>query len=131
MKNNKASKKLDSRRESSNCQTQFKTLWKLMDRNLEFMANNCSMHGINWYAKIKSPWLKVLSFIALSIAVVVVSWIVLERVIVMYSELSNKSATQRHKMFAMRHFPNLTICHPQFFNHQLISGMLQRVIRYL
>ena len=123
VKNNKSSKKLDSRRESSKCQTLFNTLWKLIDRRMKTLANNCSMHGMNWYAKIKSPWLKALCFLALHITVVLVSWFVLKRVIVMYSELSNESATQKHKIFAKRNFPNLTICHPQFFDHQLISGI--------
>ena len=131
VKNNKSSKKLDSRRESSKCQTLFNTLWKLIDRRMKTLANNCSMHGMNWYAKIKSPWLKALCFLALHITVVLVSWFVLKRVIVMYSELSNESATQKHKIFAKRNFPNLTICHPQFFDHQLISGICHKTQLYM
>lgn len=102
----------------------FKKWLKSVDKTFERTATDCSMHGVNWYLRIKSPWLKSLFAIASTIALVAMSILMLERSIYLYGELSNESASQKHKTFTQRHYPNLTICHPKFFNQKMINSEL-------
>ena len=102
----------------------FKKWLKAVDKTLERTAMDCSMHGLNWYLRIKSPWLKSLFATASTIASVVILILMFERSIYLYGELSNESASQKHKTFTQRHYPHLTICHPKFFNQKIINSEL-------
>ena len=103
----------------------FRKWLKVADNTVQRTATGCSMHGLNWYLRIKSPWLKSLFAIASMIALVAISIKMLERSIYLYSELSNESASQKHKTFTQRHYPNLTICHPKFFNQKIIFKIFE------
>ena len=51
----------------------FKKWLKAVDNAFEKTAMGCSMHGVNWYLRIKSPWLKSLFAIIGTIALVVLT----------------------------------------------------------
>ena len=103
-------------------QSMFKRWIMAIDRGYEKMSMYCSMHGIVWYSRIKSSWMKVVFIILFLMLIGGVLYITAERVSILYSELSNETGSQMHKTFDQRHYPNLTICHPKFFNQKLVEG---------
>ena len=115
------SKMLEGKNENG-VRSLFKRWIMAFDRGQERVAIYCSMHGIVWYSRIKSSWMKVVFSILFLMLVCGVLYITAERVLILYSELSNESGSQKHKTFDQRHFPNLTICHPKFFNQKLVEG---------
>ena len=96
--------------------------WQRLDKNTARMANNCSFHGWNWYLKVSNTWEKILVFL---IMIVFCNWVMygcLVRICDLYNSLNNVSASEKENSFKERPYPRLTLCHPSFFNRNLLKG---------
>ena len=98
--------------------------WASQDKHLETVARNCSVHGWNWYLTASKVWEKVLVIVPLQILCVYVCYACSVRIYDLYDSLDNVSASQKEKFFEQHTYPKLTLCHPSFFNKNLLQGII-------
>ena len=98
--------------------------WQISDKRLETIARNGSVHGWNWYLKASKVWKKVLVNIPLQILFFYVCYACSVRLYDLYDSLDNVSASQKEKFFEQHTYPKLTLCHPSFFNKNLLQGII-------
>ena len=98
--------------------------WQILDKRLETVARNISVHGWNWYLKASKVWKKVLVIVPLQILCVYVCYACSVRIYDLYDSLDNVSASQKEKFFEQHTYPKLTLCHPSFFNKNLLQGII-------
>ena len=96
--------------------------WASQDKHLETVARNCSVHGWNWYLKASKIWKKVLVIVPLLMLFLYVCYACSVRLYDLYDSLDNVSASQKEKFFEQHTYPKLTLCHPSFFNKNLLQG---------
>ena len=92
------------------------------DQRMNELAIYCSMHGFIWYSRVKGKYMKILVFVILTGYMVGMIYFVTARAVEIYSTLDSVSSTERAKEFQNHAYPNLTICHPKFFNKKLLIG---------
>ena len=98
--------------------------WQILDKRLETIASNSSVHGWNWYLKASKVWKKVLVIVPLNILFAYVCYACSVRIYDLYDSLDNVSASQKEKFFEHHTYPKLTLCHPSFFNKNLLQGII-------
>ena len=92
------------------------------DQRMNELAIYCSMHGFIWYSRVKGKYMKILVFVILTGYMAGMFCVVTDRAVEIYSTLDSVSSTERAKEFQNHAYPNLTICHPKFFNQKLLIG---------
>ena len=98
-------------------------LWaEEFDQRMNELAIYCSMHGFIWYSRVKGKYMKLLAIVILTGYMVAMFYSVTVRAMEIYSTLDSVSSTERAKAFQNHAYPNLTICHPKFFNKKLLIG---------
>ena len=96
--------------------------WQRWDKNNARIANNCSFHGWNWYLKVSKIWKKILVSLLIHGFFTCVMYGCLVRIFDLYKSLNNVSASEKENSFKERPYPRLTLCHPSFFNRNLLKG---------
>ena len=94
-----------------------------VQESLNFIAENSSIPGLRWWAKIKSFRLKMLFHFLMCTTVWPIVAFVIVRAIDFCEEKQHRITTS-HFMDTHNElpYPKLTICHPNFFNYQTIKG---------
>ena len=92
------------------------------DQRMNELAIYCSMHGFIWYSRVKGKYMKLLAVVILTGYMFGMFCVVTDRAVEIYSTLDSVSSTERAKEFQNHAYPNLTICHPKFFNQKLLIG---------
>ena len=95
---------------------------KEYDQRMNELAIYCSMHGFIWYSRVKGKYMKLLAVVILTGYMFAMFYAVTDRAVEIYSTLDSVSSTERAKEFQNHAYPNLTICHPKFFNQKLLIG---------
>ena len=93
-----------------------------VDTYASIAAENCSMHGWNWYTKVNNVWHKTIVFVFVNIIFWFMIYLCGERLLLLWNTRDNELASQRQHEFDNHTFPNITICHPKFFNKKLLEG---------
>ena len=93
---------------------------KEYDQRMNELAIYCSMHGFIWYSRVKGKYMKLLAVVILTGYMFAMFYAVTDRAVEIYSTLDSVSSTERAKEFQNHAYPNLTICHPEFFNKKLL-----------
>ena len=93
--------------------------------SLNFVAENSSIPGLRWWAKLKSFRLKIFFHFLMCLTVWPIVAFVIVRAIDFCEEKQHRVSTT-HSMGTHneRPYPNLTICHPKFLNYQTIKGKM-------
>ena len=87
-------------------------------------AENCSMHGWHWYTKVNNLWSKFAVWFFVSIIFWLTSSLCAKRAWLFYNTMDNESASQRQNSYGHHSFPNITICHPKYFNKNMLEGVI-------
>lgn len=98
-----------------------KTLASALLQWLNTSSNTTSIHGFNWIARINNVYLKVLLFMGMNI----VSCIVVAALVSSGLEFNADKSIQSTRVSSQTgniSFPQMTICHPWYFEREAFLG---------
>ena len=88
---------------------------------INFLAENTSLHGISWYPKIENTFLKSLICLFSALVIFGLPWILIGQMIEYQKDVSILNSVHYVKNVNLS-YPNLTICHPSYFDMDKLKG---------
>lgn len=102
----------------------------MCDPWINFLSENTSLHGVSWYPKTENRFIKSLICLFTALVIFGLPWILIVQMIEFQRDVSILNSVDYVKNVNLS-YPNLTICHPSYFDMDKLKGKGDPIICYV
>ena len=95
----------------------------IFNKWINFLAENTSLHGISWFTKVENKIIKYSIFLFSALIIFGLPWILIGQMIEYQKDVSILNSVDYVKNVNLS-YPNLTICHPSYFDMDKLKGKI-------
>lgn len=114
---------LDLTSESNTKLNRFKVLWKTCDESFVKVSNTTPLHGFNWYSRTNNIYCKGVLYLFYATLTAIVQYYSIKETYSFFTSYRVGGTVEKYGRFDNHPYPNLSICHPRWFNLKLLKGI--------
>ena len=95
-------------------------------RWISYLAENTSLHGIVWYDRVENKFFKSIICFISALIIIGLPVILIGQILEFQEDKTVLTSVDLVKSLNVT-YPNITICHPRFFDVEKLQGMLSKI----
>ena len=107
-----------------------KSLWPEFCQWCSFVAENTTVHGLVWYTRIQNNSFRLLVFV-LCVLVLIGLPVIMVRELIQFSQDKSVLSSQDWVKSNSITYPNITVCHPAYFDGEKLKSKSRKHLQYL